>query len=590
MKLRYFIANLILAVVCSGYLSSSQAQTLQRMEITQVSAPAQGVAVFMDYPDKAAIIIESPITTLRFSSNMNGIVEEIHEAERGRYVLIIEPFTQILVIDSPGYIQQRQRIGNPQPRDVLYFDVIPEERVSDLISVIFNVEPADARLFVNGQETPINQTTQLVPGSVEVRLEREGYRAVTDAITVNSSNILFTYNLEQVQQQLVRITTQPVQSEVFVDNVREGSTDLQRAFEMFRFPGTYQLRINADGYLPVQTVIEVTENESNEFSYSLDRNVGTLRLELFPSNATVFVNQRERVLTDGEIELPPGLHSLEVSRPFHDSFSETIRIERGETETRVITLAPHKGGLQLVVSPSNAQVKLIDSAGMEVESWSGSQRRTDLIVGSYQLEISASGYETKTEQLRITRDEITNLRVELSQDNQQVIPTPRTQPVQQDITTNEHRLSLLISGELLKLPSDSFERNYGSSYMSGVSIGVSRPFSDYLLVRFSVGGFTSKASQDNVINPSGNLWYYYSQPALGIRRGILRGEALATMGLFRLKDEVAGEVRQQSFMYAGIGGGISFPAGLEVMLTYSLYSNPQQKTMMGIRLSWRLGG
>lgn len=560
----------------------TQAQTLDQMEITLLSAPDQSVAVFMDYPDKAAIIIESPITTLRFSSNMNGIVQEMHEAERGRYVLILEPFTQIIVIDSPGYIQQRQRIGSPQPRDVHYFEVKPVERTSDLISVVFNVEPSDARLFVNGQETPVNQTTQLAPRSVEVRLEREGYRTVTEAVEVSDQNIQYNYILEQVQQQLVSINTQPTNAEIRVDNVREGTSDGQGVFEMFRFPGSYQLQVSADGYLPVQTVIEVTENEPNEFTYTLERNFGTLRIELSPADANVVVNKRERVLTDGVIELPPGLHSLEVTRPFHNSYIETIRIERGETETRRIFLTPHTGSMQLVVSPSNAQIKLINSAGIEVDSWTGSQGRTNLLIGGYHLEISAPRYETKSKELKISQNEITNLRVELPQIRQSDQGTFKT-----DRETVGRRLSILYSGELLRLPSDSFKKYYGSPYMSGLSFGVLL-HDDLWHLRFTIGGLFTSPSKDNIIATSGALSYFYSQPAIGIRRGIWQTEAIVTLGSFRFPILDSENRRKQSFIYAGIGSGISLPIGLDTMVTYALYTEPQQKMLMGVRLSWRI--
>jgi uncharacterized protein (TIGR02145 family) len=418
---------LLTGLILSSILTqNAQAQELQRLTVSTMEAP-RTVAVFPDHPDKAALIFESTLTNLRFDSQMDGIVQIRDESANGRYIVIIEPFTQIISVSAPGFIQERLRIGNPQAREVRYFNVAPEQRSPDVISVIFNVSPTDARLFVDDQETDINQTVQIEPGQRTVRIEREGYRTAQEDITVSTSNISFSYSLEQVRQQLVRITTQPAQTEVFIDNMPEGATDDSGVYEMFRFPGTYQLRLNAVGHISVQTVIEVDENGPNEFRFSLERNVGILRLIVIPNNASILINQREQVLTNGTIELPPGMHNLVVTRPNHDSYTENINLQRGQTESRNITLTPHTGGMQLVVLPSDAQVRLLDVAGREVQRWTGSQSHDNLLTGNYRLEISASSHETKIEQLRISRNETANLRVQLSKIAQPVTRSPSSQ-------------------------------------------------------------------------------------------------------------------------------------------------------------------
>jgi hypothetical protein len=133
---------------------------LRRISVTPKEAPGT-VAVFPDYPDKAAIIFETTLTNLRFDSQMDGIVQIRDESAIGRYVLIIEPFTQVISITAPGFIQERLRIGSPQVREVRYYQIAAEERRQDVISVIFNVTPNDARLFVDDQQVDINQTVQI---------------------------------------------------------------------------------------------------------------------------------------------------------------------------------------------------------------------------------------------------------------------------------------------------------------------------------------------------------------------------------------------------------------------------------------------
>jgi len=396
--------------------------TLQRMVVSEMESNVPGVT--LDYPGQAIVVIESTMGTLRFGSNMDGIVAQSRPSP-GEYVLFVEPQNQILTIDAPGFIQQRYPLRGLNARQVVNLRVEPEQQTSELISVIFNVEPVDAALFVDGERTPANETVQLPPGQVNVRIEREGYRTVMDRPEITERNIQFNYLLSRVEQELVRIRTRPAQAEVFVNNVREGHTDADGILDMFRFPGEYPLRIALDGYETVDTVIGVVEEADNEFSFTLLRNTGTLRLSLNPADATVMINRQRQELRGGMVELAPGMHSLEVSRANHDTYTETIRIERGQTLSRTIRLEPHTGTLQLAVSPSRASVRLVDEQGTEVRRWTGSQRAADINAGNYRVEASLQGYDTRTEQVQISRNETTTIRIELSQTQERVAPQAR---------------------------------------------------------------------------------------------------------------------------------------------------------------------
>jgi hypothetical protein len=77
---KFYILLVLFFTIC---ISSAQSQqVLQRLTVTQATTEARGT-VFINHPDKAGIIIESPLTNLRFGSNMNGIVEENHQSELG---------------------------------------------------------------------------------------------------------------------------------------------------------------------------------------------------------------------------------------------------------------------------------------------------------------------------------------------------------------------------------------------------------------------------------------------------------------------------------------------------------------------------
>jgi len=417
MRIEWFLrsmllSKLMLAALLFAGTSDAQTGNLQRFSITPIPPPSEGVAVFRDHPDKAGIIIESPITNLTFSSNMDGIVDQRSEPGRGRYVLIIEPFTQIIVVDAPGYIQGRFRVGNPVARDVLYYEIEAEESAPDLISVIFNVRPEDALLYVDDQQTETNRTVQLPPGLAELRLEREGYRIIEDVVTISPDNILFNFVMEQIDIVPVNISSNVTGARVVIDGTERGKIDRSGGFGLFLYPGTYALSVNSSGYVTHNETLEVTEEGDNRFTVDLQRNIGELALDLTPSDATVKLNRQDYSGQD-LVELAPGRYRLDVQKQGYAPHSESFEIVRNERLERNITLEAYTGSLQFTVSPSNAKARLIDDSGRILQHWEGVNLIRGLKVGSYTLIVKAAGYQSSEQFLLISKDETLKHQVEL---------------------------------------------------------------------------------------------------------------------------------------------------------------------------------
>jgi hypothetical protein len=390
----------------------TSAQNLQRMSIEREDA-GTGIPVFTQHPDKAGIVIESSVPGLRFSSNMRGIIE-VKEPAAGRYVLIIEPFTQIIRVDAENFVQERFRVGNPQARDVLYFSVTPEQRQSNLISVIFNVEPEDALLFLDDQQVETNTTVQLPTQGYELRLEREGYRSINEVVNVSSDNIQFNYSMEEIDIVPVRIQSNVEGAAVIIDGTERGQIDSGGGFGLFLFPGTYALSLSASGYVSRNQTLEVAEEGNNEIRVELERNIGELILGVEPADARVLLN-RQDYSGQRSLELAPGRYRLEVEKQDYESYSETIEITRNETLRRNIELEAHVGRLQFSVSPSNASVELVNSEGRVVESWNGIQLLRNLRAGPYTLRANAEGHLPEEQQIRISKDETLEIGIELNE-------------------------------------------------------------------------------------------------------------------------------------------------------------------------------
>ncbi len=392
---------IILFLAGSGITQSNE---LRRLSITPVDAPASGIPVLRDHPDKAAIIIESTLTNLDFDSNMAGIVDQYNEPGRGRYILIIEPFNQNIQVNVPGFITGRFRVGAPRARDVFYYQIEPEERMPDLIPVNFNVTPHDARLFVDDQITETNQTVQLPPGEKQIRLEREGYRVIDEVIVVSMDNVLFNYEMGKIDIVLVQIRTNVQDAAVLIDGSEVGRTDNSGGSDFFVYPGTYALTVSQSGYITYNRTLQVNEDKENRITMELNRNLGTLSIQVSPSDAAVQLNRRD-YSRQSRIELAPGRYLLEVEKQGYEPHSETIEIGLNELIIRSVRLQAYTGSLQFTVSPTNASFSLRDPAGRTVGQWEGSRLLSELKAGYYTLHVEAPGYRSQKKNIHISKNE-----------------------------------------------------------------------------------------------------------------------------------------------------------------------------------------
>lgn len=395
-------------------LQASSQTELRRMAINQVSPPSAGIPVFTEHPDKAAIIISSSLTNLVFTSNMDGIVDQRNDPSGGRYILIVEPYTQIIQAAASGFMTGRFRIGAPRAREVMYFEIEPEERTPGLIPLVFNVRPEDARVFVDGQIVEANRTILLPPGVKQVRLEREGYRVIEDVITVSLENVLFSYGMEELDIVPVRIRANVPGARVVIDGTERGDTDPSGGFDLFLYPGAYALSVSHTGYITRNLTLVVTDEGVNLAEVELIRNIGELLMQTDPPGAQVLLN-REDYTGQTILELAPGRYRLDVEMEGYDPHSETIDIILNEQLQKTIRLTPHTGSLQFTVTPTHASAKLLDGTGRMVQQWEGLNLLRGLRTGPYTLRVEAPGYRAVERTIRISRGEMLEQRIELAE-------------------------------------------------------------------------------------------------------------------------------------------------------------------------------
>jgi len=588
---------LLLCILIFHLLASEPAHAqLQELEINPISVDG-AIPVFRDHPAMAAIIIRSSLTSLTFVSNME-IVQEHSDPAAGEYILIIEPVTQTIRVNAPGFIAGQIPLRGLSARQVVYYSVEPATRQpGDTLPVVIRVVPTDARAEYNGEPLDLSRSVPLEPGSHTLTLSAEHYHSRTETIDVNPENTFFEFSLEPMQEQLLRIRTEPAAAMVYIDGVEEGTTDRTGVLEVFRFPGTYSVSVLLSGYQNIQRDVAVRAGGQNEALFVLERSAGTLALTVEPAAAEVTVN-RQRVDASRPLELAPGTYRLEVARQGYEPYSETITVERGQRLERTISLQAHTGTLLYRVNPSFAQTTLRDPEGSIVEQWAGSRRLEGLQTGEWVLSVRAPEYEPETQTVTIVRDQTAEVSFTLTEGTEQTVTG--FSEAERGPVTAPSRSFFSVSAISSFLHNQTFRANYENGY--GVQVAYRVYPMPYIFAEVNMGYVYHLFKREHPYHrPNQSLYHLFGGLTAGLQLNINRSVGFSLgagyrTGAYHLpKDTEFNNSESQAFntLY-GEGGlllatrpGVELLKGMGLYARYGLASNMGRQPLVEYGISLR---
>ncbi len=206
----------------------------------------------------------------------------------------------------------------------------------------------------------------------------------------------------------VQILSSPEGATIMIDGERMPRTT--PAWVDLR-PGTHQLRLELEGYAPLEDEIEVTRSWVR-FNFTL---TAMGRLELRAADETA---QGATVAIDGEevgtipvsVELSPGRHRVVVTREGYHELSRWVELSGGQTYTTEVALRPvppPQGEILVAADVSGAQI-LLDGTPVGT---------TPTIVeaepGDHTLEIRSEGLEPHSQVVTVTAGERITVNVTL---------------------------------------------------------------------------------------------------------------------------------------------------------------------------------
>ncbi len=348
----------------------------------------------------SCIMIVSDLEGILDITANNGVVSRDHSP--GTDLLFVSPDERFLTIKKDGYL----------PLEIILYEYditlvsgqtwrlkLTGDKKLDLIPVSIDVDKENVSVYIEGKFEGTGKTYQLSAGSHELRLEKSGYKTISQAIDVSTKNILFRFNMTETDPLLIKFQSNPEGAEIYLDNANIGQTNKDK----FVYEGKHALKLMKSGYLDIQKDIDVKETASNIFKFALVKNAVVLSLRVVPSDARILIN-KEDYSGKTEIELPPGRYKFEISMDGYLAVTDVIDLELGKPVTKDFTLRKITGKLQLTVSPTDADVELLKGDKI-IEQWKGSKQFQSLQVGTYTLKAKANGYKAYTKDITIAESQ-----------------------------------------------------------------------------------------------------------------------------------------------------------------------------------------
>ena len=277
-------------------------------------------------------------------SQPDGATVVIDGADRGK--------TPMLITDLPrgNYRVSFQKAGYlPMEKAIEVADRTPQKLSvvlrSDSATVKVTSTPAGATVLIGGIARGTTPCTinDVPPGKNEILLRLDGYKPHKQLVTLRSGReVELDAPLEAVPGSIM-IHSIPAKAMVYINGERRGNAPL--TIEDLE-PGTYRIRAELSGYLPLLRNVEVIQGKAASEEFRLERNSGLLELVTQPAGVQVFIDGVDMGITtagEGESDavsdrfrvdtLEPGAHTVQLTKKGYESETITVAIEKDMTAT-----------------------------------------------------------------------------------------------------------------------------------------------------------------------------------------------------------------------------------------------------------------
>jgi serine/threonine protein kinase len=158
-------------------------------------------------------------------------------------------------------------------------------------------------------------------------------------------------------------------------------------------PARYSLQIQKDGYLPVQTAVELKMNESQDQKIHLEALAKGLYVSSHPAGAEIFINgAKQSGQTPATLPLAPGQYDLVLRVPGYDAYAGHVQVKDNVQTTLDVELKEksqvHVAWAQVNSTPKGGDI-FVDGA----PTGQTTPARVQISAGSHIIAVRLNGYQ-----------------------------------------------------------------------------------------------------------------------------------------------------------------------------------------------------
>jgi formylglycine-generating enzyme required for sulfatase activity len=255
-------------------------------------------------------------------------------------------------------------------------------------AVTITTTPAYAKVDITGGlKLALADRHLLRPGEHHLRITATGFSSYEGKLVVSrEDNQTHNIKLEKLPGHL-QIATTPAGAAVTIDSEDRGLTPLIISKLP---PGTYNLTITAQRYLPIKQTVDVEGlDQTIELNLDLVPAWGHIELSSEPAGAVITVSNIERGLTPASVPVLASGEKVKISLTGYKPWQALLNVPVGELRKQPpVVLLPADGQIHLSSRPSGASI-MIDG------QFTGTTPADALLTPNenHRLELFLDGYE-----------------------------------------------------------------------------------------------------------------------------------------------------------------------------------------------------
>ena len=184
------------------------------------------------------------------------------------------------------------------------------------------------------------------------------------------------------------------------DNIRieSGGFSLELGGRFLMRPGDYTVLLKKQGYHDLTQVVQVSEEQNQQFTLVLEKLPGLLSVNSLPADgASVFLDGINLGVTPlAPMQVAAGMHTLRIELPRFQPVQQELEIHgMQEAQTIDLTLLPDWADVSLDSEPSGAEI-LVDG-----EVVATTPASVQVMAGAHEIQLSLAGHNSWTAQLDV---------------------------------------------------------------------------------------------------------------------------------------------------------------------------------------------